>query len=126
MSEHTAEAGAPELPKRHKGGLLTIFLSFIALSAAGIATLLTRKPGVTEGSSDAEARISEFGGSAVGGLLALPVVVIAFFFGGLTVLMAAFRLRHFKASKKALFNVIAIGLSVWAIVVALEVFQYIR
>lgn len=121
MSAHVGDAGVHNLKPKHKGGALTIFFSVISLAASFIGSMLVIERENQEGSlgvatDNVDSLVSLFG---------MLVVIISFTFGALSILIALFRLRHFKVNKKALVNVVGIALAAWAIIVAYKVLQQV-
>lgn len=122
MSAKKASKGVRSYEPPHKGGIMPIFLACVGIFASFIGEVL-----VLDRSDQVEGQQSvTAGGDALESLLGTPVAYIAFAFGGLAIVVALYRLRHFRASKKALFNIVAVAVGAWAVVMAHGVYSSVK
>ena len=100
--------------------ILGVIFSVFALILVGIASLFTREPVIKSGSTASEAAVTKAVGGAVGGILSMPLVIGAFTFAYIAIVLAvvAFRARIITCAMTLI-------LSGWAITVAVHVFRHI-
>jgi len=106
--------------KKHQSAALGVVLSVLALLLVGIASLLIRDPVVKSGSTATEAAATKVVGSAVGSILAMPLTIGTFILALLAIIFAAVKFRNAKVG-----SLVTVGLSVWAISIAVHVFKHI-
>lgn len=129
MSQATKLQGAPKKPSTRAsitGGILSV----LAFLSSGIATILvhldtTSKGAVHNDLEKAGGAVADGISAALFAVLSVPFAVGGIIFGILAVIFTTLRLGKVKVPG-LIFSIVFIGLSLWAFVTAVSVFDMIK